>query len=143
MGRQARTLDTELSFTELNERWTPLMHKFATRCSSPDYDDVMQELRIRLWRAQRGFNPSKGARFGTYLYRAFDNAVKREYYLTGRRPKSDSFELKREAGFDIGYNDSGYELAEMASIVGSTAQELDRLAETAEKQDAHKARKRR
>ncbi len=113
------------------------MHKFTARCYKSDPDDVMQELRVRLWRAQRNFRPDRGAQFGTYLYRVFLSEVARQF--NHFRPH-DSLERRQLMGFDVGYNDDeGYGLAEMASVVGSTAQELSVLAETAGRKEKRHA----
>lgn len=68
----------ELSFDFLDNKYKPLMHKFANKYSIPGYDidDIIQELRMSMMKAQEMYDPNKGAAFGTYLQKTFDSKMK-------------------------------------------------------------------
>ena len=59
-----------LTYEELEQQWSPLLHKFANWKFGMDEEDILQELRIVLWKAQRQYDPTWGVKFITYLYRA-------------------------------------------------------------------------
>ena len=71
----------ELSYDELEGQWQRMLHKFSAKYVIPGYDreDVLQELRMTLVRAQELYNPDKGTKFITYLYGAFDSKCKQLY----------------------------------------------------------------
>lgn len=127
--KKARQPDVELTYEALEKRWTPLMQKFANRCSfAVECDDMMQELRIKLWSAQSKFDPNRGAKFVTYLYRAFQNTA--AHHVNSYHP-SDSLDQRMFNGLDIGVSDD-YGLIEMSCITGKSIKELDVLANTVE-----------
>ena len=70
-----------MEYNKLEERWRPLIHKFSTKYTIPGYDieDISQELRVVLLRADQLYDPSKGTKFITYLYSAFDSKCKKIY----------------------------------------------------------------
>ena len=67
-----------MSFTDLEAQWKPLINKFSYKYYVPglDVEDIAQELRVVLLKAQRTYNPDKGAKFITYLYKMFDSRIK-------------------------------------------------------------------
>lgn len=77
------------SFETLDTKYKPLMHSFDNRYKIPGYDtdDVIQELRLSLLRAQQLFNPSREVSFMTYLYTAFDFKMKLLYRTVQGRKK--------------------------------------------------------
>lgn len=63
-----------VTYEELEKQFSPMMKKFAGEFKNYglDFDDIMQELRIALWKAQDKFDATRGAaKFSTYVYRAF------------------------------------------------------------------------
>jgi RNA polymerase sigma factor (sigma-70 family) len=63
-----------MEYNELEKQWAPLIHKFSYKYIIPGYDaeDLAQELRLVLHRADKLFDPNKGTKFITYLYAAFN-----------------------------------------------------------------------
>ena len=68
-------------FEELEKQWEPLIYKFAQKHTLPnvDVEDVAQELRLVLSKAQDKYDEKRDCKFDTYLYRAFDNTCKLMY----------------------------------------------------------------
>ncbi len=64
-------------FKELEEQWEGMLHKFAQWNTGMEREDLYQELRLLLFRAQQLFNPSAGAAFSTYLYNGCLNKVRK------------------------------------------------------------------
>jgi len=62
-------------FEQLEERWRPLLSKFASWNIGMPREDLYQELLLVLWKAQQGYSPDKKASFQTYLYTALFNKV--------------------------------------------------------------------
>jgi len=115
--------DAELSFEDLERKWTPLMHKLAARCSIAERDDVLQELRLRLWRAKLGFDPTRGAKFGTYLYVALQNTIWKQLWKHRHR-LADSLDERRGTGFDVGVADSNLLTAELLCQASSETRRI-------------------
>ena len=65
------------------------MHSFDNKYRIPGYDtdDIIQELRLSLLRAQQLFNPDRKVSFMTYLYTAFDFKMKLLYRTVQGRKK--------------------------------------------------------
>ncbi|MEK0326091.1 MAG: sigma factor [Nitrosopumilus sp.] len=78
-----------LSFEMLDLKFKPLMHSFDNKYRIPGYDtdDIIQELRLSLLRAQQLFNPNREVSFMTYLYTAFDFKMKLLYRTVQGRKK--------------------------------------------------------
>jgi RNA polymerase sigma factor (sigma-70 family) len=77
-----------MGYNELEEQWRPLIHKFSAKYTIPGYDpeDLEQELRIVLHKADQLFDPNKGTKFITYLYTAFNARLSKLYRdLQGRQ----------------------------------------------------------
>ncbi len=68
-----------MEYNKLEEQWRPLIYKFSTKYVIPGFDaeDLAQELRLILLRADQLFDPNKGTKFITYLYAAFDSKLKK------------------------------------------------------------------
>lgn len=65
-----------LSYEELEKKYGGLLRMFASwRITDQMPEDLYQELRLVLWKAQQAYRSSKGAAFSTYLYRACLNKV--------------------------------------------------------------------
>ncbi|MEK0326872.1 MAG: sigma factor, partial [Nitrosopumilus sp.] len=77
------------SFEILDKKYKPLMHKFNNHYKIPGYetDDIIQELRLSLLRAQQLYNPTREVSFMTYLYKAFDYKMKLLYRNVQGRKK--------------------------------------------------------
>jgi len=100
--------DAELSFEDLERKWTPLMHKLAARCSIAERDDVLQELRLRL---------------GTYLYVALQNTIWKQLWKHRHR-LADSLDERRGTGFDVGVADSNLLTAELLCQASSETRRI-------------------
>ena len=62
---------------ELIERWEPQVHKIARTMSiiGMDYDDIVQELRVGVMKAAKGYKEDSGVIFHTYLYKTLMNTA--------------------------------------------------------------------
>jgi DNA-directed RNA polymerase specialized sigma24 family protein len=75
-------------YETLEERWRPLLRKIAMwRIPGMDYDDVMQEMRIVLFNAQKNYDPGKHAKFITFLYVSCLNTALKLLYKAGEGAK--------------------------------------------------------
>lgn len=73
----------DIPYDELEERWTAMLHKFAKwNIPGMEYEDILQELRIVLFNAQKSFKPKGRAAFITFLYRACLNKVRKLEHKT-------------------------------------------------------------
>lgn len=66
----------DMKYEELEQQFAPLLAKFAGWNIGMEREDLLQELRIILLKAQRRYDPNKG-KFMTYLYRSLLNRVLR------------------------------------------------------------------
>ncbi len=65
-----------ISFEILELVWKPLLHKFASwNIQGAEYKDLLQEMRVVLWKAQQMYSPTGKASFKTYLYQACFNRI--------------------------------------------------------------------
>jgi len=66
-----------LTQDEAMERHTKLIHAFIQRQGGGDilYEEALQAGRIGLWRAIRGYDPSRGFAFSTYAWVAIQRAI--------------------------------------------------------------------
>ena len=62
---------------ELIEKWEPQVHKIARTMSiiGMDYDDIVQELRMGVMKAAKGYKEDSGVIFHTYLYKTLMNTA--------------------------------------------------------------------
>lgn len=62
---------------ELIEKWEAQTHKIARTISiiDMDYDDVVQELRMGVMKAAKGYKEDSGVIFHTYLYKTLMNTA--------------------------------------------------------------------
>jgi RNA polymerase sigma factor (sigma-70 family) len=62
---------------ELIEQWEPQVHKIARTMSiiGMDYDDIVQELRMGVMKAAKGYKEESGVIFHTYLYKTLMNTA--------------------------------------------------------------------
>jgi len=77
-SRQAEADDEQaLTQEEAMERHTKLIHAFIQRQGGGDivYEEALQAGRIGLWRAIRGYDPSRGFAFSTYAWVAIQRAI--------------------------------------------------------------------
>jgi DNA-directed RNA polymerase specialized sigma24 family protein len=67
-----------MPYEELETQWAPMLHRFA-RWNIPgkDYDDLLQEMRIVLFKSQQTYDPKKGAKFITFLWRGCLNRIRK------------------------------------------------------------------
>ena len=101
-----------MSFTGLEAQWKPLINKFSYKYVIPgqDAEDIAQELRVVLLKAQRTYDPDKGIKFITYLYKMFDSRIKNIWRDTQGRKKHvphglisplDSVYYSRDKGYNL------------------------------------------
>ncbi len=69
---------TDEEYLEALVQWSPQLHRLA-RSYIPyyDYEDILQELRIVLFKCLQQFNSNNGAKFHTYLTHALRNRLGR------------------------------------------------------------------
>ncbi len=62
---------------ELIEQWEPQVHKIARTMSiiGMEYDDIVQELRMGVMKAAKGYKEESGVIFHTYLYKTLMNTA--------------------------------------------------------------------
>jgi len=76
---QQTEADEEQALTqdEAMERHTKLIHAFIQRQGGGDivYEEALQAGRIGLWRAVKGYDPSRGFAFSTYAWVAIQRAI--------------------------------------------------------------------
>lgn len=65
----------DVPYADLEKQWSGMLHRFLWRIEGLDPEDILQELRIVLMKAQQKYDPTKGVAFSTYLYRACKNRV--------------------------------------------------------------------
>lgn len=70
--------DDQAAFDALCQQYTPFIFRRATHCShlaGADIEDFIQEGRLALYRAVKGYNPGMGIRFTTYAMTCINNAM--------------------------------------------------------------------
>lgn len=62
---------------DLIKQWEPQVHKVARNVSvvGMDYEDILQELRIGVMKAAKGYKEDSGVLFHTYLYKTLMNTA--------------------------------------------------------------------
>jgi len=62
---------------DLIKQWEPQVHKVARNVSviGMDYEDIVQELRIGVMKAAKGYREDSGVIFHTYLYKTLMNTA--------------------------------------------------------------------
>lgn len=96
-------LPSECSFEELYNQWKDLIYKFSWKYIIPgwEHEDIEQELKIALLRAQETFDPDKHVLFKTYLYKVLDSKMKVLYRDTqGRKKHIPEKTLTRFSAFE-------------------------------------------
>lgn len=89
--------DEKLEYMNRNEGLImSLVRKYANNLPSVsiDIDDLKQEAKIAYWIALGNYDPSRGVRFSTYVYKCMSNAINELYRIAEadkRRPKNVSF----------------------------------------------------
>lgn len=82
----------ELSFEILDKKYEAMMHKFNLKYKIPGYDtdDIIQELRITLMKAQQLYDErnKSSTSFSTYIYVAFNNTMMKIFRDTQGRKKN-------------------------------------------------------
>ena len=78
--KEMKTEYNNMEYNELEKQWSRLLNKFSQRYVIPGYDqeDIMQELRMTLVRANELHDPKK-SKFITYLYSALNSKCKQLY----------------------------------------------------------------
>jgi DNA-directed RNA polymerase specialized sigma24 family protein len=108
------------------------MHKFDNqyKITGYDTDDIIQELRLSLLRAQQLFKPNGKASFMTYLYRAFDFKMKLLYRnVQGRKkdiPENRILYIndKHHMDIEVSQLDENLDTAELLAGLGKEARKL-------------------
>lgn len=70
--------DDQIAFAELCERYMPFISGRAGRYArvvGVDVEDFMQEGRLALYRAVKGYNPNAGIQFSTYAITCINNSM--------------------------------------------------------------------
>ena len=73
-----KTQDIRLiPYEELEKTWTPLLAMFSRMRVGGfmEREDLLQELRIVLYKCQQNYNPALGVSFKTFLFQACHNAI--------------------------------------------------------------------
>ena len=92
---------------ELIEQWEPQVHKIARTMSiiGMDYDDIVQELRMGVMKAAKGYKEESGVIFHTYLYKTLMNTASTLITRASKKhkamptvPMPDGFDQKGEEG---------------------------------------------
>jgi RNA polymerase sigma factor (sigma-70 family) len=92
---------------ELIEQWEPQVHKIARTMSiiGMDYDDIVQELRMGVMKAAKGYKEESGVIFHTYLYKTLMNTASTLITRASKKhkamptvPMPDGFEQKDGEG---------------------------------------------
>lgn len=75
---------------ELIEQWEPQVHKIARTMSiiGMDYDDIVQELRMGVMKAAKGYKEDSGVIFHTYLYKTLMNTASTLITRASKKHKS-------------------------------------------------------
>ena len=119
----------ELSFNDLERRFRPLIAKFSHwPIYGMDPDDIAQELRIVLAKAQGNYDPNRGeSGFLHYLYRAMQNRMGQ---LASRPQRKKRVPPALQASLDDanpGVRESGFERVELEAGLSPPALKLVRL----------------
>lgn len=127
-----------MSYIELEEQWGGMLHKFAQwKVPGLEYDDVKQELRIVLYKAQQKYNSKFNASFTTYIYRAFLNKVRKLEDRTNalKRIPMNSLLPLCDSGHDEGvwcltctYPPMAYDDTELLDLLGHASPEAQQIA---------------
>ena len=118
------------TFEILDKKYKPLMHKFNNHYKIPGYetDDIIQELRLSLLRAQQLYNPTREVSFMTYLYKAFDYKMKLLYRnVQGRKkdiPVNRISYIHEEHVMEPSVIDDNLDTAEILAGLGKEARKL-------------------
>tara|TARA_R110000850_G_scaffold276127_2_gene417111 strand:+ start:280 stop:783 length:504 start_codon:yes stop_codon:yes gene_type:complete len=74
----------------LIEKWEPQVHKVARTMSviDMDYDDIVQELRMGVMKAAKGYKEDSGVIFHTYLYKTLMNTASTLITRASKRHKA-------------------------------------------------------
>lgn len=63
----------DMSFEEFEAQWIGMLKKFSSWEFGMPREDLEQELRLVMWKAQQNWQPTKGASMSTYLWNAMWN----------------------------------------------------------------------
>lgn len=99
-----------MSYEDLEAQWAPMLHRFA-RWNIPgkDYDDLYQEMRIVLFKSQQTYDPAKGAKFITFLWRGCLNKIRKiRHQAIGVQKAVPEGMLDRLCDGDHGPHEHGY-----------------------------------
>lgn len=100
-GRQTEADERQaLTQDEAMEQHTKLIHAFIQRQGGGDvvYEDALQAGRIGLWRAIKGYDPSRGFAFSTYAWVAIQRAI-HQAVEAERPPPTLGMEALRDQGY--------------------------------------------
>jgi len=115
-----------LTFEELERKFTPLITKFS-RYAIPGMgpDDIAQELRLVLAKAQRNYDPSRGeSGFLHYLYRAFENRMGQLAYKPQAQKRVPLAAQVPLDDVDVPGAETGFERVELEAGLGRDASRL-------------------
>ena len=118
-----------LSFNDLEKRFRPLIAKFSHwPIFGMDSDDIAQEMRIVLAKAQKNYDPDRGeSGFLHYLYRAMQNRMGQ---LAGRPQRKKRVPPTMRASLDDvtpSIRESGFDRVELEAGLSPPALKLVRL----------------
>ncbi len=114
-------LPRDISYEVLEVQWRPLLERFCSytermsgfNSNVHTREDVLQELRIRLERAQKSYDPSRGVKFVTYLWRTCFNRIEQLY----RKQNGTQVRIPQHLTCYFPYDDFGLEVFDDHSAI--------------------------
>lgn len=118
----------DMTYSELEKRYTPLIIKFSrSYVSGMDSDDIAQELRVVLARAQRNYDPNRGeSGFMHFLYCAFQNRMGQLACRPRARKRVPLTMQMPLEGVDAPSHESGFERVELEAGLSPTGRKIVR-----------------
>jgi len=84
----------ELSYEETLTQWEPKLHQMVHGVSirGMEYEEILQTLRVALWKAWSKYRDDKGASFHTYLHVALRNTLASLVTKASKMPYEEDLE---------------------------------------------------
>ena len=115
LGETSENEINNTPFTEFEAQWGGMLNKFAGwNDFGMEREDILQELRIVLYRAQQQYDPQRGVKLSTYLYRAFLNRTKK------MRDRALGKTVKRQVPFSTMSTLEGLDMLDQEDILDET-----------------------
>jgi len=127
-------MDSQIEINDsLITKWEPKVQKIASSAFvlDMDRDDIAQELRIAILKAAKGFDPSLGNSFHTYLHTTMMNTLRTLIVKAQRKHiEVQSMEELLEGGIDetpsnkvqqaLGLQDDSFDFIEAMELIGNS-----------------------